>query len=121
MTECVELCRVALTKHQTPVSRIVSIAVKMLKRAMPGIRLVVSYADANYGHIGSIYQAAGWMYVGQTSEERGIILGGKTHPPPDHQQQVRNLVSNVAEGAPGLRGQHRQWEGEVQVHLRLGC
>jgi hypothetical protein len=77
MTECVELCRVALTKHQTPVSRILSIALTMLKRAMPGIRLVVSYADFNYGHVGSIYQAAGWTYVGQTSEERGILLGGR--------------------------------------------
>src|SRR5262249_50044285 len=31
MTECAELCRVALTKHTTPVSRIISIGVKMLK------------------------------------------------------------------------------------------
>ena len=30
MTECAELCRVALAKHETPVSRILSIAVKML-------------------------------------------------------------------------------------------
>jgi hypothetical protein len=80
MVECTELCRMALAKHQTPVSKIISVSLKMLKRAMPGIRLVVSYADANYGHIGSIYQAAGWTYVGQTSEERGIILHGKlTH------------------------------------------
>lgn len=45
MTECAEVCRVALAKHSTPVSRIISIAVKMLKREMPGIRLIVSYAD----------------------------------------------------------------------------
>src|SRR5206468_8960196 len=31
MTECAELCRVALTTHRTPVSKIVSIAVKTLK------------------------------------------------------------------------------------------
>lgn len=45
MTECAELCRIALNKHVTPVSRILSIAIKMPKRAMPGIRLLVSYAD----------------------------------------------------------------------------
>lgn len=35
MTQCAELCRIALDKHTTPVSRMVSIAVKMLKREMP--------------------------------------------------------------------------------------
>src|SRR5439155_14611111 len=80
MTECAELCRVALAKHETPVSRILAIAVKMLKRAMPGIRLVVSYADLNQGHEGKIYQASNWLFVGETGHEAGITLNGKlTH------------------------------------------
>jgi hypothetical protein len=80
MTECAELCRVALTKHTTPVSRIISIAVKMLKREMPGIRLIVSYADLNHGHFGKIYQASNWVFVGETGNEAGIVLNGKlTH------------------------------------------
>ena len=80
MTECAELCRVALTKHSTPVSRILSIAVKMLKREMPGIRLIVSYADLNHGHFGKIYQASNWVFVGETGNEAGIVLNGKfTH------------------------------------------
>jgi hypothetical protein len=80
MTECVELCRIALDKHTTPVSRIISIAVKMLKREMPGIRLIVSYTDMNQGHVGKIYQASNWLYVGQTGHQAGIMLNGKlTH------------------------------------------
>jgi len=80
MTECAELCRVALTKHTTPVSRIISIAVKMLKKEMPGIRLIVSYADLNQGHFGKIYQASNWIFVGETGHEAGIILNGElTH------------------------------------------
>ena len=80
MTECAELCRVALAKHSTPISRILSIAVKMLKREMPGIRLIVSYADLNRGHIGKIYQASNWLFVGETGHEAGIMLNGKlTH------------------------------------------
>src|SRR5215467_5814274 len=80
MTQCAELCRVALTKHSTPVSRILSIAVKMLKREMPGIRLIVSYADLNHGHFGKIYQASNWVFVGETGHEAGIVLNGKlTH------------------------------------------
>jgi len=54
MTECAELYRIALDKHITAVSRIISIAVKMLQREMPGIRLLVSYADLNQGHEGKI-------------------------------------------------------------------
>src|SRR5499425_3948244 len=80
MTECAELCRIAFDKHITPVSRIISIAVKMLKREMPGIRLIVSYADLNQGHQGKIYQASNWLFVGETGNEAGIILNGKlTH------------------------------------------
>src|SRR5215468_4259457 len=80
MTECAELCRVALAKHSTPVSRILSIAVRMLRREMPGIRLIVSYADLNHGHFGKIYQASNWLFVGETGNEAGIVLNGKlTH------------------------------------------
>ncbi len=80
MTECAELCRIALNKHVTPVSRILSIAIKMLQREMPGIRLLVSYADLNQGHEGKIYQASNWVFVGKTGFEAGIMLKGKlTH------------------------------------------
>jgi len=78
MTECAELCRVALNKHATPVSKILAIAVKMLKRQMTGIRLLVSYADLNQGHLGKIYQASNWVFVGETGTEAGIMLNGKS-------------------------------------------
>jgi hypothetical protein len=52
----------------------------MLKREMPGIRLLVSYADLNQGHEGRIYQASNWVFVGKTGYEAGIMLKGKlTH------------------------------------------
>jgi hypothetical protein len=76
-TEAVELCRVALNKHKTPVSRLLSFSIKMLKKTNPGLRLIVSYADANQGHIGAIYQATNWIYVGEFATERGIIINGK--------------------------------------------
>ena len=86
MTECAELCRVALTKHQTPVSRIVTIAAKMLKRTMPGIRLIVSYADPEHGHVGTIYQAMGWVYVGESKGPGGMMLKGK----PTHRRTINS-------------------------------
>lgn len=66
-TEGCELTRVALTDHTAPVSRIVSIAVKLLKKANPGLRLIVSFADPQRDHHGGIYQAMGWTYTGTTA------------------------------------------------------
>jgi len=65
--ECAELTRVALRGHKTPVSKILSIAVKMLKKQSPGMRLLVSLADTMQGHHGGIYQATNWIYIGSSS------------------------------------------------------
>jgi hypothetical protein len=67
VTEIAEITRIALKNHKTPVSRIVAIAVRILKKQSPGVRLLVSYADANQGHHGGIYQAGNWIYVGQST------------------------------------------------------
>lgn len=67
-TETAELTRVALNTHKTPVSRIIAIALRWLKKQSPGIRLLVSLADSNHGHHGGIYQAGNWVYVGLSSE-----------------------------------------------------
>ncbi len=69
-TEGCELVRVALRQHQTPVSRLLRIAIKKLKSFCPGMRLVVSFADPNHGHHGGIYQASGWIYTGRTSPRK---------------------------------------------------
>lgn len=73
MQQCCELTRVALTKHLTPVSRILSLSLKFLKSKCPGIKLVVSFADKSQGHHGGIYQATNWIYVGQTSKTKVFI------------------------------------------------
>lgn len=78
--EVAELVRVALREHRTPVSRIVAIAVKMLRRQSPGLRLLVSFADPRQGHVGTIYQAAGWWYLGETEPGRVYIdRAGREH------------------------------------------
>ncbi len=80
MTECCELTRVALTKHATPVSRVVAIALRFLKKQCPGVRLVVSFADASQGHHGGIYQAGGWLFSGSVELDHWVINGKKMHP-----------------------------------------
>jgi hypothetical protein len=76
-TECVELTRIALTKHKTEVSRIMSIAFKLLKRQSPGLRLLVSLADPMQGHTGGIYQAANWVYMGLSSSNTQYFYKNK--------------------------------------------
>lgn len=68
-----ELVRVALRAHQAPVSRIVAIAIRLLRRHCPGLRLIVSFADSDEGHAGGIYQAGNWMYTGKRMP--GIRVG----------------------------------------------
>lgn len=79
-----ELTRVALKSHDTPVSKILSISLGFLARSNPGLKLVFSYADkTNQGHHGGIYQANGWLYLGErkTSDKGAyyVIHGRKMH------------------------------------------
>jgi hypothetical protein len=75
-----ELVRVALRDHTTPVSRVLSISVKMLTKAMPGLRAIVSFADTSQGHHGGIYQAAGWVFTGSQEYHAYRVLGEVVHP-----------------------------------------
>lgn len=65
-TQVCELTRIALDAHEAPVSQMMAITLKILKRTNPGLRLVVSYADPNQSHHGGIYQASNYVYIGQT-------------------------------------------------------
>ena len=68
-----EITRVALTTHKTTVSRLLSICIKIVKRNNDKLRLLVSLADPIRNHIGTIYQAQGWIYVGKTAESKTYI------------------------------------------------
>lgn len=80
-TEGCELTRVALSGHKAPVSRILRVAVKLLKRKCPGMRIVVSFADPAQGHHGGIYQASGWVFLGATQPCKYPLMSGRMmHP-----------------------------------------
>ena len=72
-TEVAELTRVALRDHRTSVSRIIAVAMRMLRRQSPGLRLIVSYADPAHGHSGGIYQAGNWLFVGDSKPDFAIV------------------------------------------------
>ena len=80
-TEVCELTRVALNDHNAPVTQILSISRKLLTSKCPGLRLVVSYADPEQDHEGTIYQADNWHYERQLDGRDYIKINGKTwHP-----------------------------------------
>ena len=76
-TESCELVRIALTSHITPVSKIMSLALKWLKKTNEKIKLVVSFADTEVGHHGGIYQATNWIYDGLTNAADEYLYKGK--------------------------------------------
>ncbi|HJU36321.1 MAG TPA: hypothetical protein VJ716_02755 [Gaiellaceae bacterium] len=76
-TEVCELTRVALREHDAPVSRIVAIALRMLRRKCPGLRLVVSFAGPAQDHHGGIYQAGNWVFTGRSAGVVEYLVGGR--------------------------------------------
>jgi len=80
-TDVSELVRVALAPgRRHPTSQVVAISLQLLKRQSPGLRLVVSYADLGHGHIGTLYQAGGWFYLGYSDQGYLKIHGRVVHP-----------------------------------------
>ena len=58
-----ELVRVALNGKQEQTSKAVSIAIKLFKKINPLCKLLVSYADSDQNHSGTIYQAMNWYFI----------------------------------------------------------
>lgn len=71
-----ELVRIALKSHEAPVSRIIAISLRLLSKSFPGLRLVVSFADPEQGHHGGVYQAAGWLFTGNSQASDEYIYKG---------------------------------------------
>lgn len=76
-TEGCELTRIALSKHNTPVSRIMKVALRFLKTNSPELRIIVSYADPEQGHNGGVYQASNWLYTGPSGKALRVWYNGK--------------------------------------------
>lgn len=111
--ECVELVRIALTNHISPVSRIAAVSIKFLRRANPKLRLIVSFADKSQGHHGGIYQAGNWIYNGQGESSRFWMIHGKmVHPRTVIERGGSNTLAGAKNMDPGasavfVPGKHR--------------
>jgi hypothetical protein len=76
-TEYCELVRIALNKHITPVTKIVSIAIKMMTRENKKLRVISSFADSFEGHVGAIYQGGNWIYTGTSAPVTEYFYNGQ--------------------------------------------
>jgi hypothetical protein len=97
-TEVCELTRIALRRHRAPVSRMIAVAVRMLRQICPKLRLIVSFADTTHGHHGGIYQAAGWIYAGGTETHAYRVDGKVVHP-----KTLHNRYGKGGQSIPWLR------------------
>lgn len=101
--QCVELVRVALNGKQEHTSQAVAMCLKQLKVDCPLVRLVVSYADCDQSHLGTIYQATNWIYVGtnlvNSKDSLWIINGKRYHG---------RIISDWVRSHGGLKGLTRE-------------
>lgn len=110
--EVVELTRVALSQHTTPVTRIIAICIKMLRRKNPKLQMIVSFADSSQGHYGIIYQGGGWIYTGfyDSSGDCYLVNGKKEHAKTLHSrfgkggQSIPWLRANIDPKAQRIKG-----------------
>lgn len=76
-----ELTRMALNGKQESTSKAMSIAIKLVKKYCPSVKLLISYADKGQNHYGTIYQATNWYFVEniESSGEEVFYKGKWTH------------------------------------------
>jgi hypothetical protein len=89
--QIIELTRIALTTHHSPVSQIVAFTIKKIEKEFPKIQMIVSYADSSQGHTGAIYQSMNWFYVGKTKGDFKCIINRKIV----HRKTVNSLYGSI--------------------------
>ena len=80
--QVVELVRVAFNGKQESTSKALALSLKLLKKDAPLVDMVVSYADADEEHTGTIYQATNWIYAGlmnKNTMSAMYVKGRKMH------------------------------------------
>lgn len=124
-----ELVRVALAdRRQQWTSAVVARCLEQLRRDRPGVRLCVSYADPNHGHVGTLYQAGNWTYLGTTPPGRVLWLHGRRYHPRSLYQRygtsslarLRASVDPKAQGSydPPKHKYAYPFDGQMRRRLR---
>lgn len=86
-------------------SRVLGVILRHLRKTRQW-KFLLSYADPSAGHIGTIYQATSWMYLGMTKPNAYITLGNNKlyHPRTVYGMIGTNSVKHLQElGIPSTR------------------
>jgi hypothetical protein len=86
-------------------SRVLAVVMRYLRRHT-AYRLALTYADPVAGHTGTIYRAAGWLYLGQTESGGYVDLGdgSLSHPRSVFTRFGTNRIHHLrATGIPAAR------------------
>lgn len=75
--DCLVLTRLWLSDElpRNSESKVIGIALRQLRRHT-SLKFLLSYADPSQGHLGTIYQATGWLYTGLSEAMPLYSLGG---------------------------------------------
>lgn len=108
----IELLRMALNGKQESTTKAMALSIRLLKKYASHVRLLVSYADGNQNHIGTIYQATNWYYIGEYADVLGKkILGKIIHPRTIYSKygthSLEWLRKNVDKNAELVRGKSK--------------
>ncbi len=94
-------------------SRVIGVVLRALRREGEW-KALLSYADPAAGHVGTIYQATGWQYLGQSEAVTYVDLGDgrAVHPRTVYERLGSNAVGHLQRtGVPAHRvrmtGKHR--------------
>lgn len=80
-------------------SKLISIAIRLLAKERPRVRVVVAYADTEAGEIGTVYQATNWTCLGFSSTvEEFVAPGGRVY-------NVRRIWKDYQRSAAFRRGE----------------
>ena len=139
--EVLELLRVALNGKQPCTSECVAASLKQIHKDAPHVKMIVSFADMDQNHYGTIYQATNWIYLGDRNVgERGafIIHGKRTHPKSLHSkgwvQSLKWLRENIVPNAQEIiskgkrkyiwvfdKKKRREWQKKALPYPKKGA
>jgi len=73
-----EIKRLALSPDcpKNSESRVIAISIRLLKKMLT-LKGIVTYADSGVGHVGTIYKASGFKYLGLTAQKSDFWVNGE--------------------------------------------
>jgi len=101
--EVIELVRMALNGKHKSTSKALAISMRLIKKDVQLARLLISYADIDQEHYGTIYQATNWIYVGTSmlnaTDSSWVVNGNRYHG---------RIISDWVKKKGGLNGMSRK-------------